>query len=176
MSHTAETARKTAKKSWARANRLAELTGHEKSADCRTYLASLNGTSNKEILDTSKDARTRDIRELMEGFTTWYEGGGRSLHAGGKGQTRRSKGDTSRPPRAGAPNPRNGTAKRQSRGHAHITAEPIYQLRKIQKQHDLSIEDLAHCVEVLGRIVESPLNVDQFLRDVKADRKASASI
>ena len=159
------------KLSWSRANRLHELTNQECGvADCRAYLATQNGQA--KILDTGKDARTPDIRNLIQGFEEWY-GAGNRFNSGKSPRPRRAKGDNTKPPRAGHP-PLRGTSKTRTKtkGFGSLDSQPLFELREIQRKHDLTITQLAYMVEFLGRIIDSPIDIDHFLREVKQSRKS----
>lgn len=155
--------------SWARSRRLAELADHEKSSDARSYLATLNGDSGVETLDTDADKRTATIRDLVTGFESWLAAGNKSTHGGPTG--RRAEGDKNRAPRAGAPTKRKYTKRTGNRGDS-LQADALFDIRAIQRKYDLTMAELLHLVEVLGRLVDEPIDLDQFIKEVKR-RKAT---
>ena len=92
---------KAAAQNWARANRLAELSGVA-SPTCRNYLTSVD-EDHKLLLDTDTDLRNKTVREMVEGA--------QAHSAPPRVNARAAKGDSTRPARAGAPEARIQTSK-----------------------------------------------------------------
>jgi hypothetical protein len=156
------------KLSWSRANRLAELISEDvKSSDCRAYLATQNGQA--AILDTGKDARTPDIRNLIQGFEEWYGAGNRF----NSGKSRRAKGDPSKAPRAGAPTERQppGPRTRGRKSKGEIDLSGLEALRNIQRKHGFTTRDLVEYSLVLGLILDEELDLAQIQREFKQSLK-----
>jgi hypothetical protein len=158
------------KLSWSRAHRLAELVDEGSSSDCRAYLATQNGQA--AILDTGKDARTPDIRNLIQGFEEWYGAGNR--FNSGKSKKRRAKGDPSKAPRAGAPTERQspGPRTRGRKSKGGIDFSGLEALRNVQRKHGLTTRDLVEYSLVLGLILDEELDLAQIQREFKQSLKS----
>ena len=125
-----------AKKSWTRAARLAELTGHPKATDCRSFLAK---SPLATLLDGPGDKRRNDIRTLCEDFNHWLKDKNTRQLLRASSCMREVNGYANseqhpKPPRAGAPTKR----KYRRRHQTQISYEILQSLRQIQRDHNIT--------------------------------------
>lgn len=151
------------KKSWARAKLLVQITGAGLPMQARKFLSA--NPEAREILDRpgKKDKRNRACREVCEAFENSLK-----RRETPKTEPRPSKGDPTKPVRAGAPTKRKYT-KRGKPGvnPDNIAGQALVDLRGIQKKYGLTTNDLAYCTKVLGDLIDSPIDCDQFLKQCK---------
>lgn len=163
----AQQAKKDVTQAWKRADNLAKLAGHPKKADARSFIS--QSDLDATILD-SPDKRNPNVREAITAFKAWLAAGNQAK-LGGRA-VRRSKGDQNKPPRAGAPPKRqvgirkpktkSPTGKRQD-----LPAEILFDLREIQKKHDITPQDLAYCSSQLGKLLDTPIDFDNLIRQIQ---------
>lgn len=135
------------KKSWDRAKKLSRLADHDKVADARTFLSGLNGHG--AILDTPRPSkRNPAVKKISEDFRAWLEAGHKAPPRGWAAKSskeRRSKGDPTRPPRAGTPKQYKKRVPRTRDGQ--VPMQLLFDLRQVQKKHGVELAEMAKCIE-----------------------------
>lgn len=158
--------------SWTRAARLVDLSGHESKNDCRSFLA--QSDLDVTILDNGLDKRNAEVKAMVAAFEDWTKNGG-AAPSRPRGR-RKSKGDPTRSPRAGA---LSGIAQAAGRlipprkakvDGTRIPGQALMDIRSVQQQYNLTCEDLLYCVDVIGRLLDGPVNLDNVLHEIKEGR------
>lgn len=120
---------------WARANRLAELSGL-KPGEARNYLKSVDDDT-KALLDEGADKRNKTIRQLIKMAQNW---------AGDRLEDRPSEGEPSKPARAGAPARKIPTGKCDS-----TSIDLLIDIKKLADKHG-GLETLSKGLQALQRL------------------------
>lgn len=152
------------KKSWTRAKALHGLTEMESStpAVARRFLS--NNPQYQESLDGKADKRNPKVREALAEYEKFC-GTNPKIR-----KTRRpAKGDPTKEVRAGAPTRRRKTGGRPRVGTdpGKLSADVLFDLRALQRKHQVTLDEILYCCKVLGDLCDSPIDADHFIKTIK---------
>ena len=156
-------------KSWKRANRLAEMVDGATPGKARTFLSTNKGTYDALLDAKTCDKRNPAVREMLDHMFLFTEQIGR-FGKTDTNTTRASEGDSSRPPRAGAP--KKGTrkytkrkyTKRGSQNGSQNGSHLLEDIRNLQRKHRTTLSELIISTELLGRLVDEPIDLTKIAR------------
>lgn len=161
------------KQSWARANRLKTLTNKKATTTQARRFLSLHSENGYTTLldDQNADKRNPNIRDMITAFDAWnLLDGPLDIDNLSKAQgLRRRRTTTSQRETKLQEENRNPTKGNTSKSvnPSRIPAAVLIDLRKLQKKHGSTTQELAYCVNLLGQLLDEPLDIDNFLKSVK---------
>lgn len=151
-------------KSWNRARTLQRLAGgHNDIGFCRAFLSKYKDDYTALLENPNIDGRTAGVKDMLFKLTAFNRVIPRIL-SGNENPARPSKGDPSRPVRAGSPQRTKTPHPHGNSTLAQTPAAVCTDLRQIQLKHGVTIDQLQYALKVLKDITETLSNIDGFLQ------------